>query len=97
MHQAYGSFPNLVYIIDPEGLVVYRCDWAFADLIEGVLESRPNLNSTERKQIITAAPWIMIPVCLKGGWDALWDLVIALPGILLGHLKVDVSRLLGKV
>ena len=97
MHQAYGSFPNLVYIIDPESLVVYRCDWAFADLIEGVLESRPNLNSTERKQIITAAPWIMIPVCLKGGWDALWDLVIALPGILLEHLKVDVARLFGRV
>ena len=44
----------------------------------------------------TTAPWVMIPVCLKGGWDALWDLVIALPGILWGHLKVDVARLFGK-
>ena len=97
MHQAYGSFPNLVYIINPEGSIVYRCDWAFADLIEEVLKNRPNLNPNERKQIITAAPWIMVPVCLKGGWDALWDLVIALPGILLEHLKVDVARLFGRV
>ena len=97
MHQAYGSFPNLVYIINPEGSIVYRCDWAFADLIEEVLENRPDMNPNERKQIITAAPWIMIPVCLKGGWDALWDLVIALPGILLEHLKVDVARLFGRV
>lgn len=96
MHQAYGSFPNMAYVIDPEGRVVYRCDWAFAQLIEGVLEDRPNLNPTERKQIITAAPWVMIPVCLKGGWDALWDLVIALPGILWGHLKVDVARMFGR-
>ena len=96
MHQAYGSFPNMTYVIDPEGTVVFRCDWAFAHLIEGVLENRPNLNPNERKQIITAAPWIMIPVCLKGGWDALWDLVIAMPGILWGHLKVDVARMLGK-
>jgi len=96
MHQAYGSFPNMAYVIDPDGRVVYRCDWAFAHLIEGVLKNRPNLNPAERKQIITAAPWIMIPVCLKGGWDALWDLVIALPGILWGHLKVDVARLFGK-
>ena len=96
MHQAYGSFPNMAYVIDPDGRVVYRCDWAFANLIEGVLNDRPNLNSAERKQIITAPPWIMIPVCLKGGWDALWDLVIALPGILLGHLKVDVASLFGK-
>ena len=97
MHQAYGSFPNLVYIVNPEGSIVYRCDWAFADLIEEVLENRPDLKPSERKQIITAAPWIMIPVCLKGGWDALWDLVIALPGILLEHLKVDVARLFGRV
>ena len=96
MHRAYGSFPNMAYVIDPDGRVVYRCDWAFAHLIEGVLENRPNLNANERKQIITATPWIMIPVCLKGGWDALWDLVIALPGILWGHLKVDVPRLFGK-
>ena len=96
MHQAYGAFPNMAYVIDPDGRVVYRCDWAFAHLIEGVLKNRPNLNPAERKQIITAAPWIMIPVCLKGGWDALWDLVIALPGILWGHLKVDVARLFGK-
>jgi peroxiredoxin len=96
MHQAYGSFPNMTYVIDPEGTVVFRCDWAFAHLIEEVLENRPNLNPNERKQIISAAPWIMIPVCLKGGWDALWDLVVALPGILWGHLKVDVARMMGK-
>lgn len=96
MHQAYGSFPNMAYVIDPGGQVVYRCDWAFAHLIDGVLKNRPNINPTERQQIITAAPWIMIPVTLKGGWDALWDLVIALPGILWGHLKVDVARWLGK-
>ena len=96
MHRAYGSFPNMAYVIDPDGRVVYRCDWAFAPLIDGVLENRSNLNPAERKKIITAAPWVMIPVCLKGGWDALWDLVIALPGILWGHLKVDLARLFGK-
>ena len=96
MHRAYGSFPNMAYVIDPDGRVVYRCDWALAPLIDGVLENRPNLNPAERKKIITAAPWVMIPVCLKGGWDALWDLVIALPGILWGHLKVDLARLFGK-
>ena len=93
MHRALGSFPNMAYVIDPDGRVVYRCDWAFAHLIEGVLENRPDLNATERQQIITAAPWIMIPVCLKGGWDALWDLVIALPGILWGHLKLEHDEL----
>ncbi|MEO9970286.1 MAG: deiodinase-like protein [Hyphomonadaceae bacterium] len=96
MHQAYGSFPNMVYIIDPEGTVVYRCDWSFAKKIDAVLQNRPEINDQERVVIITAAPWIMIPVTLKGGWDALWDLIIELPGVIIGHLKVDIARLLGR-
>ena len=95
MHQAYGCFPNMIYIIDPEGTVVYRCDWSFAKHIDRVLQDRPNIDTSERVNIITAAPWIMIPVTLKGGWDALWDLVIALPGILVGHLKKDIARWTG--
>ena len=66
MHQAYGSFPNMIYIIDPEGTVVYRCDWSFAKHIDRVLQDRPNIDPSERVQIITATPWIMIPVTLKG-------------------------------
>jgi hypothetical protein len=91
MHRAYGSFPNMVYVINPDGVVVYRCDWAFPHLIDQVLGDRPKLHLTERKRIVTAAPWVMVPVTLKGGWDALWDLLIALPGILWGHVKVNFS------
>lgn len=96
MHQAYGSFPNMVYVVDPKGIVVYRCDWTYAHLIERVLQDRPNLNHVERKKIITAAPWIMFPVILKGGWDALYDQLKGLPLILWGHLKADVGRLFKK-
>lgn len=95
MHQACGSFPNMIYIIDPEGTVVYRCDWSFAKKIDQILQNRPEINHNERIQIITAAPWIMVPVTLKGGWDALWDLVIELPGVIIGHLMVDIPRWLG--
>ena len=89
MHRAYGSFPNMVYVINPDGVVVYRCDRALPDLIDQVLSNRQKLHLAERKRIVTAVPWVMVPVTLKGGWDALWDLVIALPGILWGHVKAD--------
>ncbi|MCH2482081.1 MAG: hypothetical protein MK323_07885 [Gammaproteobacteria bacterium] len=46
----------------------------------------------ERKRIVTAAPWIMAPVTLKGGWDTLWDMLVTLPGILWGHVKTDLSN-----
>ena len=64
----------------------------FAHLIWEVIENRPNLNISERKQIIAAAPWIMIPICLKGGWNALWDLAAVLTEILWKHMKVDTNR-----
>ena len=95
LHRAYGSYPNMVYIINPEGMITYRCDWSFAKKIDEVLQNRPEINHKERIQIITAAPWVMVPVALKGGWDALWDLVIELPGVIIGHLMVDIPRWLG--
>ena len=96
MHKAYGEMPNMVYIIDPDGKVVYRCDWAFPKLIDRVLANRDKIHTDEHVQIITAAPWIMIPVVLRGGWDALWDLAIALPMITWAHLKADWAKFKNK-
>lgn len=93
MHQAYGSMPNMVYVVNPEGTVVYRCDWAFANRIEKVLNERDKLDTEERVRILGAAPWITVPVTLKGGWNALWDLAIAMPRIFWAHLKVDIAEM----
>jgi hypothetical protein len=86
MHRRYGALPNMVYIIDPDGRIAYRCDWAFPANIKRVLDNRPNIDTQEHVQIITAAPWIMVPVVLRGGWDALWDLLVALPKLVWAHL-----------
>ena len=93
MHKAYGELPNMVYIIDPDGRIIYRSDWAFPKRIDKILQNRDKINTNEHVQIITAAPWIMIPVVLRGGWDALWDISIALPTIIVAHLKADFQNL----
>ena len=92
MHQAYGSLPNMVYVVNPEGNVIYRCDWAFANRIEQVLKNRGELNKEEHVSHMGAAPWIFIPVTFKGGWNALWDLAIATPMILWKHLEVEYRK-----
>ena len=97
MHRLYGGLPNMVYVINPDGKVIYRCDWSFPKLIRCVLLARDHIHSDEHVQIITAAPWIMIPVVLRGGWDALWDISIALPFITWAHLKVDWANLKMKI
>ena len=97
MHKAYGELPNMVYIIDPNGRIIYRSDWAFPKRIEKILQNRDEANTDEHVQIITAAPWIMVPVVLRGGWDALWDISIALPAIIIAHLKADFQNLKKKL
>jgi len=97
MHRKYGGLPNMTYVIDPDGKVIYRCDWAFPKLIDRVLAHRDQIHADEHVQIITAAPWIMVPVVLRGGWDALWDLAIALPFIAIAHLKADWANFKAKL
>ena len=86
-----------ITILDPKGKIIYRCDWAFPKLIDKVLANRDKIHTDEHVQIITAAPWIMVPVVLRGGWDALWDLCIALPAITWAHLKADWANLKKKL
>jgi hypothetical protein len=39
VHRAYGEMPNMVYIIDKQGRVVYRAMWTDHAEIETVLEN----------------------------------------------------------
>jgi hypothetical protein len=35
-HRAYGSLPNMIYLIDRDGIVVYKSDWTDAHEIDGM-------------------------------------------------------------
>ena len=96
MHRAYGAFPNLVYVINPEGRIVYRLDWSTAKHVEAVLRNRDKINQEDHRMIWSAPPWIMVPVCLRGGWNAVWDLAIETPTIMWVHLKTDIAKLFGR-
>ena len=38
-HRAYGSLPNMIYLLDRDGVVVYKSDWSDAHEIDGVCAS----------------------------------------------------------
>lgn len=38
-HTAYGQLPNMIYLIDRDGVVVYKSDWTDADEIGGMCAS----------------------------------------------------------
>jgi hypothetical protein len=38
-HTAYGQLPNMVYLIDREGVIVYKSDWTGAHELDGMCAS----------------------------------------------------------
>ena len=95
-HHDWGLLPNTVYVINPEGKVIYRADWSFPKNVDRVLQNRDEINDNEHIVIIGAAPWITIPVTLKGGWIALYDILKVFPKVYYEHFKLDIQTWLNK-
>jgi Iodothyronine deiodinase len=51
MHNPYGLLPNMVYLIDREGTIVYKSDWSDAKELEGVCASLLHLDEMKARQI----------------------------------------------
>jgi len=78
-HHDFGLWPNSVWVINPEGTVIYRADWSMADRVDHALSHRDEINTEDHVLHLGASPWIAVPVTLKAGWLGLWDLVKIAP------------------
>jgi len=95
-HHDWGLLPNTAYVINPAGQVIYRADWSFAHNVEKALENRDKINPDEHIVILGASPFVTIPVTLKGGWIALYDILIIFPKVYYEHFKLDIKTWLAK-
>ena len=50
-HLAYGLLPNMVYLLDREGTIVYKSDWTDAHEIDGMCASLLRLDEMKAKQV----------------------------------------------
>lgn len=93
MHRAYGAMPNVVYIINPDGIVHYRCDWTFVEGVRNALSDRTHVHKVEHASLkkISASRnvWTAISTMWTGGFLALWDFVVATPGLYSHHKLID--------
>ena len=93
MHKAYSlHMPNIVYVINPEGIVTYRCDWAHEAGVRDALDHRDKLHFTEHahtEMLMGRSRGKAIMVMLNGGLLALWDFVKAWPNFAKIHAEVD--------
>lgn len=50
-HKAYGLLPNMIYLIDREGVVVYKSDWTDGVELDGMCESLIRLDNMRARQV----------------------------------------------
>lgn len=50
-HKAYGLLPNMIYLIDREGVVVYKSDWTDVVELDGMCESLIWLDDMKARQV----------------------------------------------
>ncbi|MGI9259216.1 MAG: deiodinase-like protein [Gammaproteobacteria bacterium] len=92
-HQPYGMKPNFIYVIRPDGVVHYRCDWAHIDGLREALNDRENLHTLEHADIdklhAARGMGIAIRTMWTGGLIALWDFFAAGPELVKRHKFED--------
>ena len=92
-HRVYGMKPNFTYVIRPDGIVHYRCDWAHVSGLQSALDDRDNLHTVEHADMqalhATRGMGIAIRTMWTGGLVALWDFFAAGPQLAKRHKLED--------
>ncbi len=89
-HKSLGSLPNIVYIVNPKGIVVHRSCWADPKAVEAILKLRdPNyidpleLREPPQKPIKT-----ILRVCPRAGKHSFWDLMKGMPRLINNYKRI---------
>ena len=77
IHRAYGSMPNMAYLIGPDGTVLFRSDWTHWQQIEELLDDRdnPRVVDAEHHEPSGGSPWTALGVLWEAGPDAVRDVL----------------------
>ncbi|MEO1668550.1 MAG: deiodinase-like protein [Chloroflexota bacterium] len=89
-HKFYGAMPNSIYVIDPDGTILYRSIWNNAPEIEAVLGQIAQGQQVISRDLNPVPPFSIgaIRTLLMGGFVALWDFAIGLPRLIANHKEV---------
>lgn len=81
IHKQYGLLPNFVYVIDPEGYVVFRRPWNIPERLDEVLKEmieKKTMRFPEAYELPKLHN-VGFRALRRSGWLALWDIVLNLP------------------
>ena len=92
MHTQYGLKPNSIYVINPEGQVIYRSDWTLPSDLKKVLDNRDQLHTNEHVTLDSLGfppLGIQRKSLFKGGWRAVWEFIAMIPRLGPSHKQGD--------
>jgi peroxiredoxin len=90
VHNTLGALPNMVFIIDKTGKIMFRGDWNIVKMVQQAIdEFKVSQKPVQPKWIMMPPPNIRIEYhnYKRAGWNALWDLIKSTPGLMFSHLK----------
>lgn len=89
IHNILGALPNMVFIIDTDGKIMFKQDWNNANSLKKALQSfRKNAQPIVQKWSMLPIPKIEIEyqIFKRAGWDAAFDFIFSLPKLIYSHL-----------
>ncbi len=92
-HLAHAAMPNTLYVIRPDGIVHYRCNWATTEALREALTDRETFHTQENADVkslkASRGLYTTFRTMWTGGILALWDFVKAGPQLSKRHKLVD--------
>lgn len=89
-HRYYGNMPNSIFVISPDGKVIFRSIWNNAIEIDEVLGAVARNEPIVSHELKAIPPFSLrgIRTLFMGGVVAFYDFIVGLPRLVANHKKV---------
>jgi len=101
-HKAYGLLPDMVYVIDKNGYVIYRAQWNNPDRLDEVLRSIHEGKTAQFEESyefpsvknvgFRAFKNTMFRTIKRAGPRAITDMLLTMPSLLLMRLRLQIKK-----
>lgn len=86
-HQAYGGYPNSVFILNRQGCVLWFTDWNNPNAVEKALTQLSQGRPASAKALFKPVPpWVALRTLFRGGKGATADFFAGLPTLIWKNL-----------
>lgn len=89
-HRHYGTMPNSIFVIAPDGKILFRSIWNNADEMDAILGAVAKGEPVQSRELKAVPPFSLraVGTLFMGGIVAVWDFVRGLHRLVGNHKKV---------